>query len=345
MPGIKFTQLVEQFVQTLERTGASVLIESLSSIRPAYIQVSTEVRIRCGLYLWAITPGGGSGGERPIDERRIQFTSLKTMGFPHSPGTRTIVGGYSAETDTWAFWDARRHMRFSSKSPSHQIKLGTLERARHDGIATQLRPVAVGNEVVVATDPASLLWYTQHGEGLHNSEADCLEVHNLLNAKPEEERQFIDEMSDSPVSAARRVDLIETLRSHRDSRFRPAVLAAYRNQCAVCQTALKLVDAAHIVPVSHPTSTDDVTNGIALCRLHHGAYDAGLLGITSKYRLVVNPSAIDRLKNCNLHSGLDEFQQRLPSQIMLPNAIEVRPHPAHLRLGMQLRAFPDSLIQ
>jgi putative restriction endonuclease len=42
---------------------------------------------------------------------------------------------------------------------------------------------------------------------------------------------------------------------------------------------LKLPDAAHIVPVTFPDSTDEVTNGLGLCRLHHGAYDNGLLGV------------------------------------------------------------------
>jgi putative restriction endonuclease len=39
------------------------------------------------------------------------------------------------------------------------------------------------------------------------------------------------------------------------------------------------VDAAHVVPVSDPTSTDEPRYGIALNPLLHRAYDAGLLGI------------------------------------------------------------------
>jgi len=123
--------------------------------RPASIQVvSGDTSIDCLLFLWTITPGGGPGGERPSNERRIQITGMPgSEGFPLQPGVRTIVGGFHEETGTWAFWDSRRHSRFSQRSPSLQISAEALAQAEHDGIATHERPATSGREVVVAVRP------------------------------------------------------------------------------------------------------------------------------------------------------------------------------------------------
>ena len=40
---------------------------------------------------------------------------------------------------------------------------------------------------------------------------------------------------------------------------------------------LRLVDAAHIVPVGAPDSSDHVTNGLSLAPTYHRAYDNGLI--------------------------------------------------------------------
>lgn len=343
---MRFSQLAEQFVQTLEKQGATVLVQGDMNARPARFRVITSDRkVDCLLYLWTITPGGGPGGERPAHERRIQITNPNTDGgFPLLPGTRTLIGGFNEETGAWAFWDARFHSRFSPRSPSLQVHLQTLERAAHRGIDTQSRPVRDGNqEVVAAISEDSLLWFVEHGETLHNVGDDAPEVADLVNATPEEEDEFV-ESSSTGVEVARRVELVATLRRYRDARFRPVVLQAYRYRCAVCGTALKLVEAAHIVPVSDPRSNDDVTNGIALCRLHHGAYDNGLMGIQSNYSIVLNPEAIRRLDDANLKDGLDVFQQVLPGSIRLPASLEVQPRPDNLRIGLAVRLFPNALI-
>jgi putative restriction endonuclease len=62
--------------------------------------------------------------------------------------------------------------------------------------------------------------------------------------------------------------------------FRERVLHAYRRACAICNLRhIELLDAAHILPDSHPRGAPVVRNGLALCRLHHGAFDTNILGI------------------------------------------------------------------
>lgn len=278
---------------------------------------------------------------RPAHERRIQITNVPRL--PLEPGIRTLLGGWSEEFGVYAFWDARRHIHFSQTSPSLQVDAGVLETAGTVGIATQLRPTREGREVVVAVAPGSLLWYVQYGLPLHNAESDADHVVALAGASPEEEREFLDS-SGSEVEAARRYDLVETMCAYREAKFRPAVLQAYSYRCAVCNCDLKLVDAAHIVPVSHPQSNDEVTNGLALCRIHHGAYDNALLGVQSDYRVVVNPSVVLRLHELQLDVGLDAFKRNLPERIRVPSSIEARPIKESLVLGLQTRRWPTALI-
>lgn len=76
----------------------------------------------------------------------------------------------------------------------------------------------------------------------------------------------------------------EVRRRYRDKNFRPSVLSAYRNRCAVCDYDIRIdgkllgLDAAHIKwhAVGGP---DRVENGLALCGFHHRALDRGAWGL------------------------------------------------------------------
>lgn len=341
MPGIPFSSLVDQFVNHLERGSATVIrARPRDAVRPARLQIVTARQTDCILFLWAITAGGGGAGVRPAGERRIQITGVQRL--PLEPGVRTLLGGWSDEFEVYAFWDARRHVTFGS-SPSLQVANATLETASTVGIATQLRPTREGQEVVVGVSPRSLLWYLENGAPLHNAGDDALAVGQLTDASQEEEREFLDSAT-TEAESARRYDLVETMRAYRAAAFRPAVLQAYSYKCAVCECDLKLVDAAHIVPVTHPTSTDEVTNGLALCRLHHGAFDNGLLGVQSSLQIVINPERCEKLREIAMGTWLPAFQRALPERIRIPLSIEARPLPENLRLGLQLRRWPESLI-
>ncbi len=343
MPGIPFRQLADSFAANLERLSAAIIRErERDDERPARMRVLTgEGPTNCLVFLWAVTHGGKN---RPDNERRIQATGLQGQPIPLVPGFRTLLGGWNEEFQVWVFWDARRHVDFGLHgSNSCQVTSETLDAAARVGIATQVRPTRMGSEVVVAVHPDSLLWYVQNGHDLHNSDQDAVGVAELVDATNEDEAQFILAGQDEN-QVARRYDLVELMKAYRDAKFRPAVLRAYRYQCTVCRCALKLVDAAHIVPVSYPESTDEITNGLALCRLHHGAYDNGLLGIRSDYSIVTNPERENALAAMQLDMGLDDFKAALPEAITPPAAIEARPEPQKLILGLRARGWPPILV-
>src|SRR5690606_26513086 len=55
--------------------------------------------------------------------------------------------------------------------------------------------------------------------------------------------------------------------------FRARVISAYGIRCALCRLAHgALLDAAHIIPDGEPGGEPEVSNGLALCKIHHAAF-------------------------------------------------------------------------
>ena len=81
-------------------------------------------------------------------------------------------------------------------------------------------------------------------------------------------------------------------RRQRDRQFTIDVLENFRYSCAFCGFHAVLngqatgIDAAH-VQWHALRGPDDVANGIALCKLHHWAFDKGILGIAGDERIRV----------------------------------------------------------
>jgi putative restriction endonuclease len=65
--------------------------------------------------------------------------------------------------------------------------------------------------------------------------------------------------------------------------FRERVLIAYRSQCTLCRLRHpELLDAAHIKEDADG-GQPIVPNGLAMCAIHHRAFDAQVLGIRPDY--------------------------------------------------------------
>lgn len=114
---------------------------------------------------------------------------------------------------------------------------------------------------------------------------------------------------------------------------------AYNFKCAFSGIQLKLVDAAHIVPVNYETSTDDTCNGIALSTLYHRAYDKGLITFNEDYKIITNQKKIQELTNQRRIDGLDKFKNNLRKTINVPEAISDRPNVAYIKTANILRGW------
>lgn len=92
------------------------------------------------------------------------------------------------------------------------------------------------------------------------------------------------------------------------ARFRTLVLGAYKEQCAMCQLRHRpLLDAAHILPDRDERGPPEVTNGLALCRIHHGAYDVGIVGVDPDYLVHVRRDVLDEIDGPMLRHGLQDL--------------------------------------
>ncbi|MEO8358197.1 MAG: HNH endonuclease [Chloroflexota bacterium] len=97
------------------------------------------------------------------------------------------------------------------------------------------------------------------------------------------------------VSDARHAYLTATVKIRLHQRaFREKVLDAYKSQCSFCRLKHReLLDAAHIIPDNLPESTSKIENGISLCKLHHSAYDAFIIGVTPDYIIQVREDILE----------------------------------------------------
>jgi len=123
---------------------------------------------------------------------------------------------------------------------------------------------------------------------------------------------------------ARRQYITVTTRQRLHQRsFRVRVLRAYRERCALCRLRHdQLLDAAHIVPDADPGGVPIVSNGVALCKLHHAAFDSHLLGIRPDLTIEVRREILDEDDGPMLIHGLQGFHG---GRIVLPSRAEERP--------------------
>ena len=110
--------------------------------------------------------------------------------------------------------------------------------------------------------------------------------------------------------------------------FRGRVMRAYNTQCAICSLKHgELLDAAHIMPDAHELGVPSVSNGIALCKIHHTAYDQNFVGISPEYRVHINSDLMAEKDGPMLKHGIQEMNGRM---LMLPSNETERPNIAAL---------------
>lgn len=106
--------------------------------------------------------------------------------------------------------------------------------------------------------------------------------------------------------------------------FRAQVIRAYGSRCSVC--ALRhpeLLDGAHIVPDSHELGVASVDNGIALCKIHHRAFDVGIMGIRPDHIVQIRSDLLTETDGPMLRHGLQERHQQ--ELMVLPSVRKERP--------------------
>ena len=133
-----------------------------------------------------------------------------------------------------------------------------------------------------------------------------------------------------PTTTARReyVTVLAQRRMHQEE-FRARVLQAYRECCAVCRLRHEeLLEAAHILPDRHPHGHPVVPNGLALCKIHHAAFDRNILGIRPDLVVEIRDDILQEEDGPMLRHGLQEIHGH--GLLVVPRAGELKPDPVRL---------------
>ncbi len=284
------------------------------------------------IYIWNISHGGKS---RSKEEFRIQ---MKGGGLSIGDSYKTFLLGWFEEEKVFAAWSAFKHRTFGS-SPSVQVTKETLHKAAVDGIAFQTKKRGDKQEIAVTFKPSYIMEYIRdiypqyHQNEINISDNEISAIGNPLDRK-------IPDDALNRVSRERRKVIREINKNVRDARFRKDIYVLYGGKCAICGLQAKLVEAAHIDPVRSDGS-DDLRNGILLCRNHHKAYDSGLLAIDGKYKIRLNKEYAKWL-NDNLHGNkLEDFitNSRIGQKISLPKDAKFHPKKEFLIRDCRLKGI------
>ncbi|WP_426940080.1 HNH endonuclease [Pseudarthrobacter sp. S6] len=172
-----------------------------------------------------------------------------------------------------------------------------------------------------------LIWFFGVGKGVFNPIFPVYVV-----GEEEENRQFILDADPSAIGEheegvaeqfLRRYLKVETRHRLFQAVFRGTVMRAYQGRCAVCRLQHgQLLDAAHIVPDRDEDGVASVVNGMALCKIHHAAFDVGILGIRPDLVVQIRSELMHEIDGPMLRYGLQEMHGK---RIVVPSARAERP--------------------
>lgn len=235
----------------------------------------------------------------------------------------TTTGGPYADN----FDNATGRIRYSYRGadPRHRDNAG-LRQAMLDRVPLAYfhavvpgRYLAAYPVFVVSDDPLGLTFWVQVDD-----------VSTLTGEAGASDRSIAEDGSEP-----RRAYITATVRRRlHQVAFRQRVLRAYREMCALCRLRhLELLDAAHITPDTDPEGEPHVSNGLALCKLHHAAFDGFFFTVTPEYRVEVRPSILAESDGPMLIVGLQQIHGQ---PIQLPSQTAQRPEQARLERRYEL---------
>jgi len=137
-----------------------------------------------------------------------------------------------------------------------------------------------------------------------------------------ESLRFLAEPGHDSILERRYAERIAKHRLHQAT-FRGIVLHAYATRCTVCSLRHgRLLDAAHIIGDGRPRGEPVVENGLSLCKIHHAAFDANLLGVTPDCEVRIDRDLLAETDGPMLRHGLQEMDGRV---LVLPQRRRDRP--------------------
>lgn len=123
-----------------------------------------------------------------------------------------------------------------------------------------------------------------------------------------EQRHLLGVAQTEPEEDVRRWAEQTTRRRLHQPMFRARVLAAYQSRCAMCRLRhAGLLDASHILEDRHELGQPVVPNGLALCKIHHAAFDQDIIGIRPDLVIAVREDILIEVDGPMLRHGIQEL--------------------------------------
>ena len=279
----------------------------------AFAFLEQQTRLHGGTLSWDVLSRGFhyEGRRVPLVGPQGIFTPA-VIRLPLTITTAPPVRGKQAPYDDELAGDVLRY-RYRGTDPRHRDNVGLRETMRRRIPLIYLHGVVKGYYVaawpvfVVGDDARALTFTVAVGQ----RPADLSGPQSLADMvlEGEGERRY-----------ATRATIV---RLHQQS-FRMRVLQAYRERCAICRLRhQELLEAAHILPDGHPRGRPIVPNGLALCSLHHAAFDRNVLGVGPDLKVEVRVDILDEADGPMLVHGLQGFHGAV---LTVPRVQELRPN-------------------
>lgn len=213
--------------------------------------------------------------DRRVGALMRRFGSPKSAIRPHYPFRWLLSDG---------LWEIPRYAELS-KNASGDLSVRQLrDLGVEGGFPERIHHLLRANPGL-AWQAAEEVLHEHFPESLHREVREAAGIRGERMAHEEEDA------SAAPTLREREIDpsfySYLARRRRRDPLFRTRVLDEYEGRCAVCDLNIRLgvqplgLEAAHIQWHSH-AGPDEVANGLALCPLHHEAFDRGALGLEER---------------------------------------------------------------
>lgn len=240
---------------------------------------------------------------------------------PRSITTVPVKEGQPRPYDDAIGDDGLLRYRYRGKNPNHPDNVGQREAMRRRAPLVYFHGIVAGKYeaeypvFIVGDSPESLTFRVT---------VDERRFANLGN------------VSDDPIETdirRRYVTRSVQQRLHQQE-FRERVLEAYQRHCAICRLRHdQLLEAAHIVGDREELGAPVVPNGIALCSLHHAAFDAHLMTVRPDYEIELRRDVLQESDGPMLIHGLQGFHGK---PIRVPSRPALRPDARLLEIRYEL---------
>lgn len=156
-------------------------------------------------------------------------------------------------------------------------------------------------------------------------------------SSPKEIKESLEELPPPKLTDESQRTTTNVSAVERDAAFRIKIKEIYGNRCAFCDkqrftvVGYPEVQASHIYP-KEKGGADDLRNGIALCRLHHWAFDSGLMALNDDLSIIIKEDVFGKRDYEEIYSLKDK-------KISLPEPTKYKPDIIFIKEHRKIHGF------